>query len=209
MTLAKQRIGIFGGTFNPIHYGHLIIAENACQQYHLEQVIFLPTGHSPHKPYMGEDMNTHRCNMVERAIEDNPRFSISYEEIQNADINYTYRTLDVFKKKYPDKELYFILGADSLFDFEYWRHPEHICTQATILAAVRDFLTEQKVDEQIQYLCKKFQADIHRLETPNFNVSSKSLRERIQKGQTIRYMVPETVKDYIFANNLYVTTYEK
>ena len=203
MSQEKKRIGIFGGTFNPIHYGHLIIAENACQQYHLDQVVFLHTGHSPHKPYMGEDMSVHRCRMVECAIADNPRFSISFEEIQNPDVNYTYKTLQVFQEKFPDSELFFILGADSLFDFEYWRNPGEICAQATILAAVRDNLTEQKVDEQIVYLQEKYKGQIYRLETPNFNVSSKKLRERIQQGQTIRYMVPREVERYIQEKRIY------
>lgn len=203
MSLNKKRIGIFGGTFNPIHYGHLIIAENARTQYNLEQVIFLPTGHSPHKTFMGEDMSIHRCRMVEAAIADNPYFSISYREIQNASVNYTYRTLEKIRQENPETDLYFILGADSLFDFDLWRHPELICRYATILAAVRDYLNEQKVDDQIQYLRDKYQGIIYRLDTPNFNVSSKGIRERIQNEDTIRYMVPERVEQYIQDNHLY------
>lgn len=203
MALNKKRIGIFGGTFNPIHYGHLIIAENACSQYDLERVIFLPTGHAPHKPFMGEDMSIHRCRMVEAAIADNPKFSISYREIQNTSVNYTYKTLESVKLENPDTDLYFILGADSLFDFELWRHPELICRYAAILAAVRDYLNEQKVDRQIRYLREKFGGSIYRLDTPNFNVSSKGLRERIQNGETIRYMVPKDVEQYIAENQLY------
>ena len=87
MALNKKKIGIFGGTFNPIHYGHLLIAENACAQFNLDHVIFLPTGHTPHKQFMGEDMSEHRCHMVEAAIADNPKFSISYREIQNTGVN--------------------------------------------------------------------------------------------------------------------------
>ncbi len=203
MVQERKRIGIFGGTFNPVHYGHLIIAENARTQYHLEKVIFLPTGHSPHKPFMGEDMNVHRCRMIEAAIADNPYFSISYREIQNTDVNYTYQTLNEIQKEHPEMDLYFILGADSLFDFELWRHPELICDRAAILAAVRDNLDEQKVDSQIQYLCSKYGGTIHRLDTPNFNVSSKGLRGRIQNGDTIRYMLPKDVEQYIAENQLY------
>lgn len=205
MASAKKRIGIFGGTFNPVHYGHLIIAENACAQYQLEQVIFLPTGHAPHKPYMGSNMSMHRCRMVELAIADNPKFTISHREIRRTSVNYTYRTLQQFAGEYPDYALYFILGADSLFDFDQWRHPELICRQAVILAAVRDAFTEQKVDRQIAYLREKYRGEIYRLETPNFNVSSKNLRERIRKEQTIRYMVPFEVEQYIKDQNLYLS----
>lgn len=115
MTLNKKKIGIFGGTFNPVHYGHLLIAENACDQFELDHVIFLPTGHTPHKAFMGEKMSIHRCHMVEAAIADNPKFSISYREIESTGVNYTYMTLARFHNDYPDCELYFILGADSLF----------------------------------------------------------------------------------------------
>ena len=108
MTLNKKKIGIFGGTFNPVHYGHLLIAENACDQFELDHVIFLPTGHTPHKAFMGEKMSIHRCHMVEAAIADNPKFSISYREIESTGVNYTYVTLARFHNDYPDCELYFI-----------------------------------------------------------------------------------------------------
>lgn len=199
----NQKIGIFGGTFNPIHYGHLIIAENACSQFQLDQVIFLPTGHTPHKPYMGEDMSIHRCEMVKLAIADNPKFSISYQEIENPAVSYTYRTLEIFHDQYPDAKIYFILGADSLFDFDHWRYPDRICRSASVLAAVRDDLTEQRVDKQITYLQEKYRGEIYRLHTPNFNVSSKSLRERIQAKDTIRYMLPPEVEAYIYHHSLY------
>ena len=182
MTLNKKKIGIFGGTFNPVHYGHLLIAENACDQFELDHVIFLPTGHTPHKAFMGEKMSIHRCHMVEAAIADNPKFSISYREIESTGVNYTYVTLARFHNDYPDCELYFILGADSLFDFDSWRHPEEICKYANILAAVRGF---------------------YRLNTPNFSVSSRELRERIMRGTTIRYMLPPQAEQYIRDHALY------
>lgn len=204
MSQENRNIGIFGGTFNPIHYGHLIIAENACLQYGLQKVIFLPTGHTPHKPYMGEDMSRHRCHMTELAISDNPRFVISYREIESTTVNYTYRTLERVAQEHPGTRLYFILGADSLFDFDKWVHPEKICASVVILAAVRDFLTEAKVDRQIAYLTEKYGGEIHRLKTPNFNVSSQNLRERVRNGQSIRYMVPPQVESYIRREKLYL-----
>lgn len=83
MNIKARKVGIFGGTFNPIHYGHLMIADNACEQFGLEKVIFMPTGHAPHKEFMGKDMSVHRCKMVEAAIADNPLFDISYREIKS------------------------------------------------------------------------------------------------------------------------------
>ena len=203
MTLNKKKIGIFGGTFNPVHYGHLLIAENACDQFELDHVIFLPTGHTPHKAFMGEKMSIHRCHMVEAAIADNPKFSISYREIESTGVNYTYVTLARFHNDYPDCELYFILGADSLFDFDSWRHPEEICKYANILAAVRGNLNAGEVDRQIVYLKEKYHSGFYRLNTPNFSVSSRELRERIMRGTTIRYMLPPQAEQYIRDHALY------
>lgn len=202
-TDAFRKIGVFGGTFNPIHYGHLMIAENACEQFDLEKVIFMPTGHTPHKAFMGEDMSVHRCEMVRLAIRNNPRFDISYREVQSQGVNYTYETLAQMNTEFPNNRFYFILGADSLFDFHLWRHPERICREAVILAAVRDELNEEKVDQQIQKLRETYSGEIYRLNTPNFNVSSKSIRERICRGQTIRYMIPDEVASYIDHRKLY------
>lgn len=200
---AQRRIGIMGGTFNPIHYGHLIIAENACEQYGLEQVIFMPTGRPPHKDFSGEDMARHRCEMVKLAIKGNDKFTISLFEVLREQTSYTFQTLKEMQRIYPDAKLYFILGADSLFEFDNWYHPDIICREAVILAAVRDNLTESKVDSQIRYLTETLHGEIHRLETPNFNVSSKIIRTRLRQGQTIRYMVPEKVEEYIKRQGLY------
>ncbi|MCD8132388.1 MAG: nicotinate-nucleotide adenylyltransferase [Clostridiales bacterium] len=199
----KHRVGIFGGTFHPIHYGHLIIAENACEQFDLEQVVFMPTGHAPHKAYGGPDMDRHRCRMVELAIADNPKFYISYREVRSDSVNYTYQTLRQLHDEFPDIAFYFILGADSLFDFHQWKHPELICEEAVVLAAVRDDLNESRVDAQIRALTLQLHGEIYRLNTPNFNISSKNIRERIQHGRSIRYLTPDPVVQYIRQNHLY------
>ena len=199
----KYRIGIMGGTFNPIHYGHLIIAENAYEQFELDQVIFMPTGHTPHKDYGGEEMTAHRCEMVRLAIEGNDHFSLSTYEVDRREVNYTYLTLAAIHEQYPEAELFFIMGADSLFDFDKWRCPDLICKEAIILAAVRASMTESRVDEQISYLSDLYKGEIHRLESPNFSVSSRSIRERIGKSETVRYMIPDSVRAYIEEHSLY------
>lgn len=198
-----RNIGIMGGTFNPIHYGHLIIAENAYEQFQLDQVLFMPTGKTPHKHYSGEEMATHRCEMVRLAIEGNDHFSLSTYEIEKMGVNYTYQTLAAIKTQYPDANLYFIMGADSLFGFEQWMCPAEICRQATILVAVRASMTEQRVDEQMKHLTELYQGSFYRVTSPNFSVSSKIIRERKAKKETIRYMLPEAVRAYIEAYSLY------
>lgn len=205
MSEQKRKIGIFGGTFNPVHYGHLLVAENALYQFGLETVIFLPTGISPHKPFMGNEMCDHRCRMLDLAIHGNSHFTVSRMEIDHPETSYTYRTLEKIKNEYPGAELFFILGADALTDFEKWRHPEQICSQASILAAVRGNMEKEQTDEQISYLNEKFGEKFFRLESPNFSVCSNEIRCRVQNGATVRYMLPEAVEQYIYDHHLYLS----
>ncbi|MCD8232245.1 MAG: nicotinate-nucleotide adenylyltransferase [Clostridiales bacterium] len=203
MAEKEKRVGIFGGTFNPIHNGHLLIAKNACEQFCLEKIIFLPTGHAPHKAFMGEDMCLHRRKMTELAIAPYPIFELSLREMNRTTVNYTYRTLHELNAEYSDTQFYFILGADSLFDFQLWRHPELICQEAVILAAVRDDFDEEKVDAQIAFLSEKYNGKIHRIRTRNYKVSSREIRERICSGKNVRGMLPDSVLEYIQDNRLY------
>ena len=198
-----KKIGIFGGTFNPIHYAHLIIADRALHQYDLDQVIFLPTGHTPHKSYMGEEMTVHRCRMTELAIAGNDGFSIDYYEIENPGTNYTYLTLEEFHRREPDAELYFIIGGDSLADFDKWKRVDRICSLAKILVAVRDSVDEADLNDRFSVLRQQYGDRFFPIDTPNYSVSSKGLRTRLAEGKTIRYMVPDEVLAYIRENKLY------
>ncbi len=204
MTGQRKKIGIMGGAFDPIHYGHLLIAENAAAQYDLDEVVFMPTGISPHKEKQHITDSVHRCEMTRLAIADNPRFSLSTLEIQTAGTDYTYRTLEKLKELYPDKELYFIMGGDSLREFEKWRNPDRILKAANLLAAIRDNVEGEAFQEQMNHLKRLFQTDgIYSLSTPNFTVSSRKIRSLVRQGQTIRYMVPEPVRIYILEHGLY------
>ena len=201
----QRRIGIMGGAFDPIHYGHLLIAENAVAQYDLDQVIFMPTGHSPHKAKRNITDSTHRCQMIRQAIADNPRFCLSTLEIDSSETNYTYRTLERWKEQHKEDILYFIMGGDSLKDFETWRYPDRILQAAYVLAAVRDDVEGSVFQEQIRYLNERYQTTrIFALNTPNFAVSSHRIRSLVEQGQTIRYMVPEPVREYIGIHGLYI-----
>ena len=200
---ARKRIGIFGGAFNPVHYGHLMIGEVAADQCGLDRVIFLPSGHAPHKQFLGDTMAHHRYEMTRLAIAQNPHFAISDYEVTSGEVTYTTRSLDHFRDVYLQDELYFIVGADSLFDFETWRDPAGISEKCILLAAVRAEMNAERVDAQIAYLRKKFGGDIRRLDTPNFAISSREIRERIAAGRTVRYMIPASVEEYIKTNGLY------
>lgn len=198
------KTGIMGGTFNPIHYGHLLIAENAAEQFGLDEILFIPTGHSPHKSdkrILDPDI---RCDMIRLAISDNEIFQLSMIEIEADEVNYTYRTVDHLREHYPGREFSFIMGGDSLKAFRTWRHPEHILKYARLLVAIRDDIDESELRQQIQELKQQYpQAQIACLKTPNYSLSSHRIRALAAEGRTIRYMVPDAVRNYIKENHLY------
>ncbi len=200
--MSQRKIGIMGGTFHPIHNGHLILAENAWQQFGLEQIYFLPTGLSPHKQSIVDD-RIHRLSMVELAIAGNDKFSVSTRELYSEEINYTYRTLEILTQENPDTEFYFIMGADSLVDFETWRNPARICQLCKLLVAVRAQQNREQLEALAAKLQQKYQAQIFLLDTPNTAISSREIRERVRMGQTIRYLLPEDVRNYIEDTKLY------
>ncbi|MCI5621420.1 MAG: nicotinate-nucleotide adenylyltransferase [Lachnospiraceae bacterium] len=199
----KTRIGIMGGTFDPIHVGHLLIAENALEQYGLDQILFIPTGHSPHKDDREIERSAHRLEMIRLSVKDNPAFFFSTIEINSPEVSYTYLTLQQLQKHYPDWELYFIMGGDSLNYLEQWVQPEQICSIATILVAVRDGFDRDAIAEKIDFLRQKFSARIYPIDSPNVAISSSEIRQRVERKSSIRYLVTSEVEEYIDRNNLY------
>ncbi len=199
-----EKIGIMGGTFDPIHNGHLVIAENAREQFNLDQVLFVPTGHSPLKHKQQITSGNHRCAMVSVAIADNPWFVLNQTEVNSPKISYTFHTIEKLKKDYIYSKLYFILGADSLFDFESWRSPELILEGCSILAAYRKHQRQEEFFRHIAYLNEKYPGKFYPLDTPNLEVSSQEIRQRVRQGRTIRYLVPKTVETYIQEHKLYI-----
>lgn len=198
------RIGIMGGTFNPIHYGHLMIAENAREQFSLDKILFIPTGHSPLKHKQHITNTVHRCAMVSLAIADNPWFVLDKIEVNSPETSYTFRTVEKLKENYIFSELFFILGADSLFDFESWKSPELILKNCSILAAYRKHQRQEEFFTQITHLNEKYPDKFYPLDTPELEVSSQEIRQRIQERRSIRYLVPESVETYIANNKLYL-----
>ncbi len=201
--MKKVRIGIIGGTFDPIHIGHLIIAQNAVTQYHLDQILFIPTGHSPHKDDKEIEQSAHRLEMIRLSIKNNPDFYFSAMEINAAHTSYTYLTLQELHRTYPDWELYFIMGADSLDYLDKWMEPAEICRLATLLVAIRDDLDMNRIKDKAAELKRLYEADIRPIITPNVSVSSHNIRERVAKGEPIRYLVTPEVEEYIAHQCLY------
>lgn len=200
-----RKVGIMGGTFDPIHIGHLIIAEKAREQFHLDEVLFIPSG-TPYMKNVDEVLpGPIRTEMTSLAIEENPLFSISTIEIEKEGSTYTYETLETLHDKNPNTEYYFILGADSLFAMEHWKNPEKIFADCHILAAVRNDKNAEEMETQAAYLKEKFNADISMIKTGHIEISSSMIRELVKDGHSIRYLVPDAVYDYIIKNKLYKT----
>ncbi len=199
----RHKIGIMGGTFDPIHIGHLILGETALDQYGLEKVLFMPSGNPPHKPQRDGASDEDRAAMVRLAVEGNAGFEVSLEEMRDDGYTYTRVTLERLTAEHPDTDYYFIMGGDSLMQFETWRDPDRICRMCTIVAAVRDGMSTEDLEKQIGILKKKYNADIRVLSAPNLDISSHDIRSRCGEGRSFRYYVPEPVYGYILREGLY------
>lgn len=199
-----MKIGILGGTFDPIHKGHLMLGEYAYRQFKLDLIWFMPNGNPPHKSNDSiESQTTNRVEMVKRAISQTEYFSLQPYEVENQEVHYSYKTMEYFEKMYPEHEFYFIIGADSLFSIEKWVHPEILLKKCVILAAYRDEKGTEEMVRQINYLNQKYCADIRLLNTPYVDISSSEIREMLKVGQSIRGIVPDSVCAYIEENQLY------
>lgn len=202
----KRRVGIMGGTFNPIHNGHLLLAETARDRCILDQVLFLPSGNS----YMKEESeiapSEARVHMTMLAIEDNPYFALSRIEVDRPGNTYTYETLEELHKQQPDWELFFILGADCLFMMEDWKYPERIFRDCHILAAVRDDKDRTDLVNQINHLRERFKAQITLLPMKEIGISSTDIRERIRSGHSVQYLLPSKVIAYMTQHHIYLET---
>ena len=198
-----RKIGIMGGTFNPIHIAHLILAESAYEQLNLDMILFMPSKNPPHKIHAHIVSDEHRIRMIQLAIKDNSHFALSKVELEREGLTYTAETLESLTKEYPENEYYFIIGADSLLQIEQWKDPEIIFKLSQIVAVGRDHLPEQEIVKQINHLIKKYDSIIHFLNIPNMDVSSKILRNNRREGKSIRYYVPNTVANYIEEQQLY------
>lgn len=203
-TTKRRKVGIMGGTFDPIHIGHLILGENAYRQFELDTVLFMPSGNPPHKrDRRGRATTEQRTSMVQMAIENNAHFELSLAEAHDEGYTYTKETLTRLTAEHPNTDYYFIIGADSLFSFETWKEPEEICQLCTLVAALRNHIGHDIMDRQIAYLEKKFQGRIQKLDTPNIDISSGTIRDWVKAGKSLRYYVPDPVIDYMKQLDLY------
>ena len=202
--MARTRIGIFGGCFDPIHMGHLILADYARESAALDRVVFIPAATSPLKPAGTVATNRQRLEMVSLAIGGNPNFDVDDFELQRDGISYTVDTLDEFSRRFPDAELFLIMGADSLEQFAKWKNPRQICELATLLVGAR-YGSEVDLDLLVSFASEDRMKAIRSaaFEFPRIEISSTGLRNRIGSRKSIRYRTPRSVEAYIENAKLY------
>ena len=198
------RLGVMGGTFNPIHLGHLMIAEEARQAFHLKKVLFVPSYITPHKDVCGATAEQ-RLAMTRLATADNPYFTVSDMEMRRRGNSYTVDTLRLLKEIYgPSHSLYFISGTDTIHDLHNWNNPEEILSLCQFIGATRPDGSEQ-IDSIISSF-GELGKNILKLPVPTMEISSTELRRRIRLGLSVRYMMPSAVVEYIRKNGVYQCT---
>lgn len=198
------KIGIMGGTFDPIHNGHLMLGEQAYKEYGLKEVWYMPSGHPPHKKSRNVTEPAIRLAMTELAVKAYKGFVCSDFEIKRTGYTYTAQTLRLLHEAYPEHSFYFIIGADSLYEIENWYEPDLVLAQAVILTAWREYEeADRSMERQIAYLASKYNADIRTLHCGEMDISSAELRRMIARDQSISDYVPGEVVAYIKAHCLY------
>lgn len=199
--MKEQRIGILGGTFDPIHYGHLMAAETAREKFSLDRVIFMPTAIPPHKEHVVTDFR-HRYQMVMLAILGNPFFEASCLEYERGGVTYTVDTMRQLRHKYGNNTaLFFITGIDTILDIFGWKEPEELLSLCRFIIAARPGFDLCIIGE---ILGRYYKSAVIPMEMPQLDISSSDIRKRIREGRSIKYLVPEKVEQYIIQQKLYL-----
>jgi nicotinate-nucleotide adenylyltransferase len=190
------RIGIFGGTFNPPHAGHLIVAESVCEQLKLDKLFFVPSYISPHKKRGEDKLAVHRARMVRLAIRSNPRFDFSGMEVKRKGMSFTYETVEAFYRNYPGCKLFLIIGADNFSDFHTWKNPGRILNLASLVVMNRPLHKSRNAGT-------KHDTGIRFVLVPDIQISSTEIRAMVRRHASIRYQVPQAVLQYLQRHKLY------
>ncbi|MDE3058274.1 MAG: nicotinate-nucleotide adenylyltransferase [Bacteroidota bacterium] len=193
-----MNIGIFGGTFNPPHVGHLIVAEHVRQAVKLDEIIFVPSFISPHKRAGEEREARARLAMVKLAIEGNSRFTVSDIELKRKGTSYTFETVESLHREYLHAALFFLIGMDNFIEFQTWKSPERIVQQAKLVVMNRP--SYQRTSERLPFFESALFVDV-----PNIELSSSEIRAAVKARRPIRYLVPSAVEHYIMKHRLYTS----
>ncbi|MDF7800506.1 nicotinate-nucleotide adenylyltransferase [Pontiellaceae bacterium B1224] len=200
-----RRIGIFGGSFDPIHLGHLVIAQDAVEKLELSEVIFIPAAIPPHKQHLQQSAVEHRLNMLNLALETDLRFSVSEIELQRGGVSYTFDTICDLKSEYSNSELLLIVGSDTLVDLHNWYNVDELLELCEVASFMRPGESDlMKIREKVQLSARhKDRVLQHAFESHMVGISSSEIRMRVAEGLGIKYLVPPEVEMYIFEHGLY------
>ncbi|AQS59933.1 nicotinate-nucleotide adenylyltransferase [Desulforamulus ferrireducens] len=198
-----REICLMGGTFDPIHYGHLVVAEEVRQQFSLSKVLFIPAARPPHKTDKIISDPIHRVNMTRLAIASNPYFDVSTLEVERQGLSYTIDTVKEIKKIYGVEKVYFITGADAVLEILSWKNAEELLSICTFIAATRPGYDLHQLADTLKLLPKEVLKNILPLEVPALSISSSDIRRRVKEGKSIKYLLPEAVEQYIFNTKIY------
>ena len=200
-----MRIGIFGGTFDPVHYGHLLLAEYCREHCGLDQVWFLPASIPPHKRQWSLSSGEQRVDMLRLATLGQPKMVVSTLEIDRGGVSYTVDTLENVRQQAPPSQLFLLMGADTLNDLPNWKEPIQICTLATPAVVYRQGFPAPNFDVLANLVDEKKIAEIREqcIQMPGIGLSSSEIRQRVNLGRSIRYQTPRSVEEYIHSNEMY------
>lgn len=187
---------MFGGTFDPIHYGHLIVAQYVAEELSLHKVLFLPAGRPPHKTGRKISHPKMRYHMVKRAIAGNKLFSVSDLELSPGRASYTVISLKKIKKLYPTSELFLLIGVDQALSLSTWKQPEEILKLSRVMVMVRPGYDSADIED-------KWKERVRMVEVPLIEISASDIRRRVASGKNIKYLVPDSVEKFIKTNKLY------
>ncbi len=199
-----KSLGIMGGTFNPVHYGHLIAAECARMEFGLDRVIFIPARIPPHKDVTGVLDENLRYTMVEIAVRNNPAFEVSDLELKRAGVSYTVDTIEYYREAYPGSSIFFIMGLDSLFILDTWKDIERLAKMCRFIVVTRPGYNINDEDKLRDRLPPAFWRQAEFIPIPGLDISSSDIRKRVSRGKPIRYMLPEDVERFVLENHLYL-----
>ena len=198
-----MRIGLYGGTFDPIHTGHLIVIENAINYMNLDKVIILPSSNPPHKKHKKKTATNIRVEMVAEAIKDNDKIILSTYESTDQTVRYTHETIRYFKKYFPEDEIFYILGEDSFLTIDTWRNYEDILDENIIVFTRSNIDSNSELVKKVEII-KKDNPNIFLINNLNINISSTLIRGLVKDKKSIKYLVSDEVKYIIEKRGLYV-----
>lgn len=200
-----NKIGILGGTFDPVHYGHLILAEQARGEAKLDQVIFMPAMIQPFKLNAKIADASHRYEMLMKATSDNPEFIVSEMELNSPEVSYTIKTLRDCKNRLGENvELYFIIGTDAFLGLEKWYGSDELLKEFCFIVGTRPGYKELELKQRVEYFREKYNTKITQINNSEVEISSTDIKDRIREGKSIKYLLPKSVEEYIYKNHLYM-----